>query len=58
MATWNIHIDLFEWQYDKAFASNTFLVTDIVDRIHKQVQVLLHLCNITCLYNVDTGYLL
>ena len=58
MATWLWHIDWFEWQYDKAFAGNTFLVTDIVDCIHKQVQVLLHLYNMTCLENVYTGDLL
>ena len=58
MATWTIHIDLFEWKYDNAFAGNNFLVTNIVNHIHKQVQLSLHSCNITCLDNVDTGYLL
>ena len=58
MTTWTIHIDWFEWKYDNALAGNNFLVADIVDHIHKQLQVLLHLFNMTCLDNVDIGYLL
>ena len=43
------HIDYFERQYDKTFAGNYFFGADLVDCIHKHVQVFLHLCNTTFL---------
>ena len=42
MVTLTCHIDRFEGQYDKAFAVHRLFRADIVDRIHKQVQVFLH----------------
>ena len=42
MATLTCHIDRFEGQYNKAFAVHRLFRADIVDRIHKQVQVFLH----------------
>ena len=43
MATWPHHIEKFKWKYDKAFAGNPFFGADLFYRIHKWVQVLLHL---------------
>ena len=57
MATWPRHIDFFERKYNKAFAGNRLLGTDIVDRIHKRVQVFLHSCNTTFLEDVEMGAL-
>ena len=42
MASWPHHIDRFERQYDKAFAMNPILGTDLMDRTHKSVHVFLH----------------
>ena len=57
MATWSFHIDCFERQYDKAFSGDCLFGAYIVDRIHKQVQVFLHLRNTTSLEDVETGAL-
>ena len=51
------HIDCFEHQYEKAFSEYRLFVADIVDIIHKRVQVFLHLGNTTSLEDVDTGAL-
>ena len=45
METWNHHIGSFENQYDKAFTGDCLFGADIVDRIHKQVQILTNSCN-------------
>ena len=57
MMTWNCHIDLFERQYDKAFAGDRLFGAEIMDKIHRWVQVFLNLCNLTSLDGVDTGEL-
>ena len=57
MATWNLHIDLFEWQYDKAFARDPILGEDLMDRIHKRVKVILHYCNMTPMKDLESGFL-
>ena len=57
LATWPCHIDFFKRQYDKAFAGHRLFGLEIVDRIHKHVQVFLHSCNTTSLDGVETGYL-
>ena len=45
MGTWPSHIDRFKRQYDKAFAKDPLLGADLMDHIHKSVQVFLHPCN-------------
>ena len=47
MASWPRHIDHFERKYDKAFARDPIFGSDLMDIIHKRVQVLLHSCNTT-----------
>ena len=47
MALWPRHIDRFERQYDKAFARYPLFGADLMDIIHKLVQVFLHSCNTT-----------
>ena len=42
IATWSCHIDRFERQYDKASARQRIFGADIVEIIHKRVQVFLH----------------
>ena len=54
MVTWPRHIDRFKRQYEKSFTGYRLFVAD---RIHKQVQLLLHSCNTTSLEDVETGYL-
>ena len=57
MMTWNCHIDLFEQHYDKAFAGERLFGAEIMDKIHRWVQVFLNLCDMTSLDGVDTGAL-
>ena len=57
MATWPGHIDRFKCQYDKSIVGDRLFGADTVNRIHKRVQVFLHLCNTTSLEDVDTGAL-
>ena len=52
------HIDRFERKYDKAFTGDPLFRSDIVDRIHKWVQVLLQLCNTACLDDIKSGTLM
>ena len=47
MGSWSRHIDRFEQQYDKAFARDPLFRAELMDWIHKRVQVLLHSCNMT-----------
>ena len=42
MASWPRHIDRFEWKYEKAFSRDPLFGADLMDRIHKRVQVFLH----------------
>ena len=39
---WPRHIDRFSQEYDKAFARDPLFGADLMDRIHKRVQVFLH----------------
>ena len=57
MASWPRHIDHFERQYDKAFARDTLFGADLMDRIHKRVQVFLHSCNTTSIKEEYSGSL-
>ena len=49
---WPRHIDRFERQYYKAFAKDPLFGADLMDRIHKRVQVFLHFCNTTTIEDV------
>ena len=57
MASWPRHIDRFERQYDKAFSRDPLFGADLMDRIHKRVQVFRHSCNTTAIEDVDSGAL-
>ena len=52
MGSWPHHIDLFERQYDKAFARDPLFGADLMDHIHKRVQVFLHSCIMTVIEEV------
>ena len=58
MASWPRHIDRFERQYDKAFSWDPLFGADLMDRIHKRMQVFLHSCNTTAIEDVESGALL
>ena len=53
MASWPRHIDRFERQYDKAFARDPLFGENLMDRIHKRVQVFLHSCNKAAIEEVE-----
>ena len=55
MGTWPRHIERFERQYNKAFTRNPLFVVDLMDCIHKYVQVFLHSCNTTTIEDVEFG---
>ena len=57
MGLWPRHIDRFERQYDKAFSRDPLFGADLMDRIHKRVQVFLHSCNTTTVKEVELGSL-
>ena len=57
MGTWPRHIDRFKRQYDKAFARDPLFGADLMDRIHKRVQVFLHSCNTPAIQDVESGAL-
>ena len=57
MSTWPFHIDRFELQFDKDFAGNRLFGSEIVDGIHKKVQVFIHSCNTTYLDYTKTSAL-
>ena len=57
MKSWPRHIDRFELQYDKDFARDPIFGTDLMDRIHKRLQVFLHSCNTTAIKEVEMGSL-
>ena len=54
MASWPRHIDCFDRQYDNAFSWDPPFVADLMDRIHKRVQVFLHSCNTTAIEDVES----
>ena len=54
---WTRHINLFESQYDKVYAKYPLFGADLIDRIHKHVQVLVHFCNTTSIKDVELGAL-
>ena len=58
MDTWSRPFEHFKRKYGKAFMGNPLFTANMVDRIHKRVQIFLHSCNTPCLYNVVTGALL
>ena len=57
MASWPRHIDRFERQYEKAFSRDPLFGADLMDRIHKRVQVFLHSCNTKEIEDVESGAL-
>ena len=57
MESWPHHIDRFERQYDKAFSQDPLFGVDLMDWIHKRVQVFLHYCNMTEIEDVESGAL-
>ena len=57
MGSWPRHIDRFERQYDKAFTRDPLFGADLMDRIHKRVQVFLYSCNMTAAKEVESGAL-
>ena len=57
MGSWSRHIDRFELQYEKTFARDTIFGADLIDRIHKLVQVFLQSCNMTAIKEVELGAL-
>ena len=57
MASWPRHIDRLERQYDKAFSRDPLFGADLMDRIHKRVQVFLHSCKTTAIEDVESGAL-
>ena len=54
MATWTCHIDCYYQQYYNAFAPNAPFRADLLNQVHKQVQVLLHFFNTMSVDN--SGY--
>ena len=57
MALWPRHIDRFEQQYDKNFYRGPLFGADLMDRIHKRMQVFLHSCNTMAIEDVESGAL-
>ena len=57
IGTWPRHVDRFEHQYDTAFTRDPPFGVDLMDRIHKRVQVFLQSCNTTFIRDVWSGAL-
>ena len=57
MSTWTCLIDCFERQYDKSFTRQRLFGSDIMDTIHKRVQVFLHSLNKISLEDMEIGAL-
>ena len=55
MGTWPRHVDRFERQYDKAFTRDPLFGADLMNYIHKRVQVFLHSCNMTAIEDLEFG---
>ena len=51
------HIDRFEPQCDKVFAKDPLFGEDLIDRIHRRIQVFLHSYNTTDIEDVELGAL-
>ena len=54
MGSWPRHIDRFERQYGKVFARDTLFGADLMDQIHKRVQMFLHSYNTTAIEEVES----
>ena len=54
MATWPGHTDRFKRKYDKAFSEYPLFRADLIERIHKRLQVFLHSCNTNSIKNVES----
>ena len=54
LGTWPRHIERFERQYNKAFAKDPLFGVDLMDQIHKPVQVFLRSCNMTAIEDVES----
>ena len=57
MGMWPHHVDRSERKYGKASARDTLFGADLMDHIHKGVQVFLHSCNTTAIEDVESGAL-
>ena len=57
MASWPRHIASFDRQYDTDFYRDPLLGADLMDQIHKRVQVFLQYCNTTAIEDVESGAL-
>ena len=57
VGTWPHHIDHFYHKYDKAFARDPLFRVDLMDCIHKRVQMFLHSCNTAAIEDVELGAL-
>ena len=57
MASWRRHIDRFKWKYNKDFSRDPLFGANLMDRIHKRVQVFLHSCTTTAIEDVESGAL-
>ena len=51
------HIDRFKRKYNKSFARYPLFGEDLMDPVHKRVQVFLHSCNTTAIEDVLSGAL-
>ena len=57
MESWSRHIDHFERKYDKTFVRDLLFGANLMNIIHKRVQVFLHSCNTTATEEVESGAL-
>ena len=57
MVSWPRHIDRFEQKYDNAFARDPLFGADLMDLIHKHVQMFLHSWNMPAIEDVESGAL-
>ena len=57
MVLWPCQTDRFERQYNKAFVRYSLFGADLMDIIHKRVQVFLHSCNMASIKEVESGAL-
>ena len=52
---WLRHIDRLERQYKKAFAKDPLFGAELIERIHKRVQVFLYSCNTISIKYMKSG---
>ena len=57
MAIWTFHIDRFERQYEKTFFKDPLFGADLIEIIHRRVQVFLYYRYTTEIEEVDLGAL-